>query len=135
MNVNADDIMEAGVSVFKADRNGYPIIENLQQAESLSVRLDGRAMYSVTGKTIGTGQDGEPLLADAKGERRDYDTEKMQKHLISILKENFADVRGSYDSEYGDQIHTFYDWQSKEHIYSYKGYDFRKPKSKKWGED
>ena len=60
---------EEGVSVFKADDNGMPILENAEQAKSLWARLH-RRHYLVTGEVVGTGQDGEPLLQNVRVVRR-----------------------------------------------------------------
>lgn len=60
---------EEGVSVFKADTNNMPIIENAEQAKSLWARLH-RRHYLVTGDIVGYGQDGEPLLQNVKVVRR-----------------------------------------------------------------
>lgn len=60
---------EIGVSVFKADDNGMPILENAEQAKSLWARLH-RRHYLVTGDVVGYGQDGEPLLQNVRVVRR-----------------------------------------------------------------
>lgn len=60
---------EEGVSVFKADANNMPILENAEQAKSLWARLH-RRHYLVTGEVVGIGQDGEPLLKNVKVVRR-----------------------------------------------------------------
>lgn len=60
---------EIGVSVFKADTNNMPILENVEQAKSLWARLN-RRHYLVTGEVVGYGQDGEPLLKNVKVVRR-----------------------------------------------------------------
>lgn len=60
---------EIGVSVFKADINNMPILDNAEQAKSLWARLH-RRHYLVTGEVVGTGQDGEPLLQNVKVVRR-----------------------------------------------------------------
>ena len=59
------NIKEEGVSVFKADTNNMPILENAEQAKSLWARLN-RRHYLVTGDVVGYGQDGEPLLQNVK---------------------------------------------------------------------
>lgn len=56
---------EEGVSVFKADDNGMPILENAEQAKSLWARRN-RRHYLVNGEVVGVGQDGEPLLKNVK---------------------------------------------------------------------
>lgn len=60
---------EIGVSVFKADTNNMPILENVEQAKSLWARLN-RRHYLVTGNVVGVGQDGEPLLQNVRVVRR-----------------------------------------------------------------
>ena len=55
----------AGISCFKADENGLPIIENAGQAASLKARI-GDVIYMIDGDVIGIGQDDEPLLANVK---------------------------------------------------------------------
>lgn len=127
-NVDVDDVLEKGVSVFKADKNGMPVIENMEQAKSLATRLDGRSMFSMSGTVSGTGQDGEPVLSDAKGKKVNYNVTKMENHLIDTLKKNFSEVKGKKDNNGGRDIQKFYDNNTGQTYYVYKGYEFRKPK-------
>lgn len=61
--ITLDDILEPGVSVFNADENGNPIIENEAQRISLETRLkQNKKAYIVTGEEVGKGQDEEPLI-------------------------------------------------------------------------
>ena len=60
---------EEGVSVFKADTNNMPVLENAEQAKSLWARLD-RRHYLVMGDVVGYGQDGEPLLQNVRVVRK-----------------------------------------------------------------
>ena len=131
--VNVEDIVEDGVSVFKADKNGLPIIENMPQAMSLASRLD-RKMYKVTGKVIGTGQDGEPLIGGAKSAPAQFNKADLQDRIINTLKENFGEWSGTKDETSDGQIRWFTDWRTGEKSCVFMGYEFKKPKSKKWEE-
>lgn len=131
-NVDLDDIFEQGVSVFKADSDGMPKIDNLDQAMSFAARI-GQPLYSVKGKVIGTGQDGEPLLTGASGKKANISNVKMQDKIISTLKKNFAEHQGTKDpSENENVIYSFTDWKTGEKSIMYMGIEFKKPKSSKW---
>lgn len=60
-----EDLWEAGISCFKADENGLPIIENAAQAASLKARI-GYTAYLIDGDVAALGQDDEPLLVNVK---------------------------------------------------------------------
>jgi len=132
-DADIDSLYEEGVSVFKA-KNGVPIAENLTQAQSMAVRMDGRQMYEVDGKPQkNTGQDGEPVLNGITGKRElKYNKEKIEKNLISQMKKHYTDIQGDYDPSATDQIHTFWDDTKKKRTVSYKGYTFSGAKSKEW---
>ena len=124
--INEDDIFEKGVSVFNTS-TGIPKIENLKQAQSMAVRLD-KDLYKVTGKEIGKGEDGEPILQDTKSEKLSFNKKEMIDDLVETLKKNFEMSEGDIDYDKSDQIFKFGD----EVIY--KGITFKKAKHKKWGE-
>lgn len=69
---HADGRLEAGVSVFRGQRlpNGEarPLPTTNQELGSL-VTLSSRPLYIVTGREIGIGSDGEPLLVGCRARR------------------------------------------------------------------
>lgn len=80
---------EEGVSVFKADANNMPILENVEQAKSLWARLH-RRHYLVTGDVVGYGQDGEPLLQNVKVVRRlRLDRSELENLIIATFERLF----------------------------------------------
>lgn len=80
---------EIGVSVFKADANNMPILENVEQAKSLWARLN-RRHYLVTGEVVGIGQDGEPLLQNVKVIRRlRLDRSKLENLITAAFERLF----------------------------------------------
>ena len=84
-DVDIEDIFEKGVSVYKQDENGLPIIENLDQAMSLAHRINSKA-YSVTGTVVGTGQDNEPLITGVKATEVNITREQLQETISNALK-------------------------------------------------
>lgn len=77
---------EIGVSVFRADDNGMPILENAEQAKSLWARLH-RRHYLVNGDVVGTGQDGEPLLQNVRVVRRlRLDRNELESLIIAAFE-------------------------------------------------
>lgn len=124
-NVNIDDLYESGVSVFKADKDGLPILENMQQVQSAATRI-GDPVFSVSGKATGIGQDGEPVLSNAKGQQVSISNEKIQNRIIDTLKANYQDVSGSFDPTANPKnVYNFVD------SVMYMGYEFKRPK-KSW---
>ena len=131
-NVDTDAIFETGVSVFKMDADGLPKIESLQQAQSVANRI-GDTVFSVSGKKVGIGQDGEPLLSNAKGKTISVSDTKMQDKIINTLKKNFAESEGKKNVA-GDanKIYEFTDLKTGQKEISYMGITFKKPKSNNW---
>lgn len=107
---------EIGVSVFKADDNGMPILENTEQAKSLWARLH-RRHYLVTGDVVGTGQDGEPLLQNVKVVHRLHLDRVNLENLITAtferlfeykLPTKYYDLVDGYAKTFGmDENHNF----------------------------
>ena len=101
---------EDGVSVFRADDNGIPILENAEQAKSLWARLH-RRHYLVTGDVVGIGQDGEPLLKNVKVVRRLHLDRASLENLITATFErlykyklptkNYYDLVEGYGKTFG----------------------------------
>ena len=58
-------LWEAGISAFRADENGLPMIENEDLRKSLEARI-GDELFAIDADEIGTGADGEPLLANIR---------------------------------------------------------------------
>lgn len=92
---------EEGVSVFKADENNMPILENVEQAKSLWARLN-RRHYLVTGDVVGTGQDGEPLLQNVKVVRRLRLDRSQLENLITATFERLFEFK--LKTKYYDQV-------------------------------
>lgn len=128
--VNKSDIFHDGVSVFACE-NKLPNIANIDQARSLSVRLDDVA-YIVTGDLAGYGQDGEPLLKNCTAEKAMTTTQDLINLLIGVLSGAYADVAGQRDDNEADCIRTFYDETKNEKHITFAGLEFRKPISKEW---
>lgn len=66
---HADGTVEAGVSVFRGERlpNGEArALPTTNQELGSLLSLRGRDLYIVTGREIGTGSDGEPVLANCR---------------------------------------------------------------------
>lgn len=108
---------EEGVSVFKADDNGMPILENAEQAKSLWARLN-RQHYLVTGEVVGVGQDGEPLLKNVKVVRRLHLDRVTLENIITATFErlykyklptkHYYDLVEGYGKTFGmDENHNF----------------------------
>ncbi len=61
-----EEVLEQGVSVFEY-RKGFPVADTASLAQALQRLLsEARPIDLVTGKRVGTGQDGEPLLVNVK---------------------------------------------------------------------
>ena len=89
-------------------------------------------MYEIRGSVIGTGEDGEPTISVSSANKLSYDKTLMEQDLILQMKSHFDDVSGEYDADAGDQIYSFYDMKTNSREFVYKGFTFRKPKSKAW---
>jgi hypothetical protein len=84
-----DDAFETGVSVFEIDKNGLPILSNLQLVSSLLSRLDHKA-FEITGEKVGIGNDGEPLVSNITIlKQRRIKKEKLINHVLKVLLSNF----------------------------------------------
>lgn len=104
-----ENCFEDGLSVFEIDENGMPKLNNLQLVSSMLARLDSK-VCEVSGKQVGTGNDGEPLIAVEKVEKkRRISKEKLINHAISTLCKNFKNAE--FVGNLGDsdcQLHSFY---------------------------
>lgn len=102
-----EEAFEAGLSVFEIGENGMPKLNNLQLVSSMLARLDA-SIYELSGEQVGTGNDGEPLIAVEKIEkRRRIGKEKLINHAISTLCRNFKNAEFSGNSE-SCTLHSFY---------------------------
>ena len=128
--VNKSDIFETGVSVFDCE-NGLPDLKNINQARSLSIRLNETA-YIITGDYAGTGADGEPLVINCKAEKSQATRKDLVNLLIGVLSGYFAEREGNYDESKTEQINTFYDVSSGENYITFAGYEFKSPVSEEW---
>lgn len=111
---NMDTYLEDGVSVFEQDKDGYPKIENLQQAMSLAGRLD-KSVYVVDGNELTLGQDDEPVISVNGSTKVDVPKENLIAKIERVLSENYRDVRTVGDSENNPEIHefTYRNWLGK----------------------
>lgn len=96
------DAYEDGLSVFEMDKNGMPILSNLQLITSLLARLDD-AVYEMSGDEISKGNDGEPLISNAKIEKkRRISKAKMLDYVLTILLLNFKNAEYDKDSDFSE---------------------------------
>lgn len=88
-----EDAFECGVSVFEIDESGMPALDNLRLVSSMISRIDDK-VYEVSGKQMGIGNDGEPLIKIEKIEKkRSINREKLISHAVSTLCRNFKSVK------------------------------------------
>jgi len=111
---NPDKYLEKGVSVFKADSDGLPLIENYQQLRTLFGNTLGifnenpetYKMYSLDADIVGTGRDAEPIVSSTKNIKEHTITKDMvSKVYAKALKNNYQtsiDVNKLQDSEIMD---------------------------------
>lgn len=113
---------EDGISVFALDNNGVPVIDNLQLVEDLTGRADLIATI-VTGDRIGTGFDGEPLIANAKYIRKaSIDIESI---ATAALDNGFADKEIIYKDN--DLLGIYWDNDKQQDYYTYNGTKYTNP--------
>lgn len=87
---------EDGVSVFKMHENGLPVINNINLASSLALRVSC-PVWELEGDIIGIGIDGEPLIKNIKViKKRRIKKDTLVKHIIKNL------VLSSYHIDYTD---------------------------------
>ena len=100
---------ECGISVFKADENNMPVLENLQQVSSLLTHLNCNA-YILEGEQIGTGNDAEPLIqliGDA--EKIELNEETLINMVMNFLHSKFQNaVYNAADDEKNNSLHYFF---------------------------
>lgn len=103
-----ESALEPGISCFDLDADGNPVLDNIRLVCSFCARLGGGkdcdgvpimpdAAYIIEGEEAGRGNDGEPLVSNARiVERLDYDPEKMLDFAIAEMKKNFknSEYRG-----------------------------------------
>ena len=106
---NPDKYLEKGVSVFKADSDGLPLIENYQQLRTLFGNTMGifneghkpYKMYSLDADMVGTGRDAEPIVSGTKNVKEHTITKDMVSKLYAkALGNNYqtqVDVSKSQD--------------------------------------
>lgn len=101
------NIFEDGVSVFTADKNGMPIIENAQQLNSLIQRIGAKA-YLVSGKKAGSGTDNEPIIKNAK-KVDSLSKSDIEKHIERTLSDKYETVKsaGNADNFVGNDFVVF----------------------------
>ena len=103
-----DGLFENGVSAFKADKNGMPVIENLQQLVSMAARI-GKTAYTMTGEEVGKGMDGEPIIRNISNITEASATiQALEEKVVEVLEANHTRIenldytsRNIYITEYG----------------------------------
>lgn len=87
---------EEGVSVFKMNENRLPVIDNINLAHSLALRVS-KPVWELEGDIIGVGIDGEPLIKNIRIiKKRRINKDILVKHIIKNL------VSNSYHIDYTD---------------------------------
>lgn len=95
-NVSIDEVFEPGISAFYADENGLPILENMDQAQSLANRI-GKDAFILSGDEVNKGQDGEPLVVNIKAEKTSIQDYTLQNVVIDYLSRNYERVETNKD--------------------------------------
>ena len=88
-----DGLFENGVSAFKADEDGMPIIENLQQLVSMAERI-GKTAYTMTGEEVGKGTDGEPIVRNVSNVKESSMTAaELEETVVKTLEANYTRIK------------------------------------------
>ena len=103
---------ESGVSVFKKDVDGLPLLENLMQITSLLARI-GSKIYEVEAMEIEKGNDNEPLIRNIRViKQRRINKEKLLEKILAKLIQNFKNVKKVNSNSQAEndavQIYPFY---------------------------
>ena len=103
------DCFEPGLSLFKMGKDGLPVLNTLDQVQSLLIRLNDPA-FEVSGNEIGTGQDREPLIDSLQIiKRRRFSQEKIINHVLRVMILNFGHCEKLPDEAGKDlSLHSFY---------------------------
>ena len=84
---------EKGVSVFRKDIDGLPLLENLMQMTSLLARI-GCKVYEVEAVVVGKGNDNEPLVRNIRViKQRRIAKGKLLEKVLRQLIQNFRNVK------------------------------------------
>lgn len=119
------DVYESGLSVFKINSEGFPLISSMRQIISLSVRLD-EPKFIVIGKEVGEGNDGEPLIAIENIYPVELEKEKLVNLIQDTLKRNFSNAKYNKDNDFGlNEVHCFYVEEEPE--FCFNGWTFTDP--------
>ena len=114
-----DGLFENGVSAFKADEDGMPIIENLQQLVSMAERI-GKTAYTMTGEEVGKGTDGEPIVRNVSNVKESSMTAaELEETVVKTLEANYTRIE-NLDYTSGNIYIT-------EYGVSYKGREYSNP--------
>lgn len=125
------DIFEEGVSVFKSDANGMPIIENLQQYNSLLSRINNKA-YILDATKKGTGADGEPVVSNIKSKTEaKYSNAKLISHIEKTLSQNYGKSTTAKEPNFASKEYVIFNgkkytnpkWSTKTGYGAYKKKD------------
>ena len=122
-NVDSAELFDTEISVFKADENGLPVIENIDQARLLAEKI-GYTAYGLNGNIIGQGHDQEPIIKDIHGEQINITDETLQKVIIDFLSSNYEASGSKDESEKQSTIYSFYDINIHKHYLKYMGIRF-----------
>jgi len=122
-NIGTSELFENGISVFKADESGLPIVENIIQARLLAEKI-GYTAYGLNGKIIGEGRSEEPIITDISGEQIDIAAETLQGIVIDYLASKYEASGAKDESENQNTIFSFYDMNEHKHYLKYMGIRF-----------
>lgn len=103
---------EEGVSVFKLDKTGMPVLETLNNVQDLATRVD-LPCFEVTGENVGVGFGGEPLIKNLKVlKKRRINKDKFKLLILKFMFSHFrrSDIDEACASETFEifQFHTKY---------------------------
>ena len=130
VDLNKKGLFEEGVSVFKADSDGLPKIENLQQLETMSDRI-GQKVFTMNGKQKTTGTDNEPVIGNVKGKKEvSISDKRLEDKIVSVLKKNYKTAKKATADYGGLSItngYTDYNGNVVPHSVTYKGMTYTNP--------
>lgn len=120
-----EDAYEPGLSVFDMDADGLPVLGALRRMISLLARLEEPA-YIITGREVGKGNDGEPLVTVEGVEPTKIEKGEILDLILSGLKAGFKNSRYNSDDNFGTHsILVFHTNEKPE--YCFDGWTFAEP--------
>ena len=119
------EAFENGVSVFETDGNGDPVLNNIELIKDFCERLSYTA-FVVTGKEVGKGQGGEPLITGIEI-LNDYKADPQT--IINEMKKRFKNYifNKSETLTTDGKMHSFFDSKTGKIYYTFNGWTFSDP--------